>query len=73
MKPRHGPRRSLTTGYRTLLLGVSVSSQLYAEAEDLEVLEESDDEMNANKRKIKIRFKLNKGSYATEYIKPTFE
>jgi len=50
-----------------------VSRQLYAEAEDLEVLEESDDEMNANKRKIKIRFKLNKGSYATEYIKPTFE
>jgi len=47
--------------------------QLFAEAEDLEILEESEDELNQNKKKIKIRFKLTKGSYATEYIKQILE
>lgn len=46
--------------------------QLYAEAEELEAPEEADDEFNQGKKKITIKFKLEKGSYATEYIKQTF-
>lgn len=46
--------------------------ELYAEAEDLEILEQENDDFNEGKKKIKIKFRLKKGVYATEYIKQTF-
>jgi len=46
--------------------------ELYAEAEDLEVVEQGNDDFNEGKKKIRIKFKLKKGIYATEYIKQVF-
>jgi tRNA(Glu) U13 pseudouridine synthase TruD len=44
----------------------------YAEAEDFEILEKADDELNPNKKKLRIRFRLRKGSYATVFIESIF-
>jgi len=46
---------------------------LYAEAEDLKTGNLEDDELNSGKKKILLKFRLGKGSYATEFIRQSFE
>jgi len=46
---------------------------LYMEVKDFKVVEQNEDELNRNKLKIKIGFKLNKGCYATVVIKELFD
>lgn len=44
----------------------------FVEVQDFQVLEESDDELNQGKKKIKLSFTLPKGSYATIVVKRLF-
>lgn len=46
---------------------------LFADIENLKVLEKSDDELNKGKKKIRLSFSLSKGCYATEAIKAMFK
>jgi tRNA pseudouridine13 synthase len=46
--------------------------ELYVKPTDLETAEKDDDELNKGKYKIRLRFFLPKGSYATEVIKQIF-
>ena len=45
------------------------SRNIYAEAEKLEIGIPEDDELNKGKKKLKLKFFLKKGSYATEFIR----
>jgi tRNA pseudouridine13 synthase len=44
----------------------------WIEAEDFEILEKANDELNPGKRKMKLKFILQKGSYATVFIDSIF-
>jgi tRNA pseudouridine13 synthase len=46
--------------------------KIIAEVKDLEIGELEEDEMNPERKKVKIKFKLPPGSYATEFIKYLF-
>ena len=46
--------------------------EMYAEAKNLKIGKLEDDELNKGKKKIKISFILDKGCYATEFIKQLF-
>jgi len=46
--------------------------ELFAEAKDLEAGELEEDELNAGKKKILLKFTLQKGSYATEFVRQLF-
>jgi|SRR3989344_2956153 len=46
---------------------------LFAEAHDLELGDLESDELNSEKKKIKLKFFLPKGCYATEFIRQNFE
>ncbi|MEM4263699.1 MAG: tRNA pseudouridine(13) synthase TruD [Candidatus Woesearchaeota archaeon] len=48
------------------------SRSFTAEAKDLKIGELEEDELNKGKKKVLIKFKLQKGSYATEFIKQLF-
>jgi tRNA pseudouridine13 synthase len=43
------------------------------EAKNVSISELSDDELNSGKKKVLIKFRLPKGSYATEYVKNLFQ
>ncbi len=45
---------------------------LFMEINEVKILDSSDDELNKNKKKIKINFKLQKGSYATVAVEHLF-
>jgi len=47
--------------------------EIYAGAEELEIGRLQDDELNDGKKKVLLKFKLGKGSYATEFIRQCFE
>ena len=46
--------------------------KIISEAKDVEIGKLEEDEINKGKEKIKIKFKLSKGNYATEFIKQLF-
>jgi tRNA pseudouridine13 synthase len=46
--------------------------ELYATAHGLSVGEPQDDELNEGKKKVIVKFTLDKGSYATEFIRQSF-
>jgi len=46
---------------------------LYATAEELEIEKLEEDELNKGQKKVLLKFKLGKGSYATEFIRQSFE
>ena len=46
--------------------------ELYAEVKDMKIGELEKDELNKGKKKVKISFSLDKGSYATEVVKALF-
>lgn len=46
--------------------------KIMTEAKDIKLGKLEEDELNPGKRKVKITFKLSKGSYATEFIKQLF-
>ena len=48
------------------------SRKVWVEVKDFKVIEKGDDELNQNKKKIKISFQLQKGSYATVVLKELF-
>ena len=46
---------------------------VYVEIQNLDISELEDDELNKGKKKVKLKFKLSKGCYATEVIKALFK
>ncbi len=47
--------------------------RVFVEIQDFKVLEKGNDELNKNKKKVKVSFSLPKGSYATRVVKEMFE
>ena len=46
---------------------------VFMEVKDFKIIEKGDDELNEGKKKVRLGFKLKKGSYATVVIKQLFK